>query len=253
MSDPETMVQDLQTVFSRPWTELYAEGKDIPPDEIIDPIGIGHRGARIGEVETVCRDRDGTRWLRFTTRRALEKHDGIQVELPSGGKPFGFAVNAMRESGKRNQRPISLPVGTSVELLLPVDSPTLPVGSPVFCSASQAVRRDYEFASVRESDLSEDCGSDVASLDNQIAETGEPAQPSGDSVADRLYRCYFAGVLVDLRCPDPVSRFLAVHQENDSPVFRGEIDVEFLGEFGNRIGVCGIHAVFQALPGHDSV
>ncbi|MBQ9431512.1 MAG: U32 family peptidase [Kiritimatiellae bacterium] len=153
MSDSETMVQDLQTVFSRPWTKLYAEGKDVPPDEIIDPIGIGHRGARIGEVENVCRDRDGTRWLRFTTRRALEKHDGIQVELPSGGKPFGFAVNAMRESGKRNQRPISLPVGKSVELLLPADSPTLPVGSPVFCSASQAVRRNYEFDSVRESEL----------------------------------------------------------------------------------------------------
>ncbi len=147
------LTQDLQTIFSRPWTRLYAEGPDASAESIIDPVAIGHRGAPIGRAEAVTRDRDGVRWLRFTTSRALEKHDGLQVELPDGGKPFGCAVNLLRAAG--TQRPlIALPAGSAVEVALPADDvPMIPRGAPLFCSASQAVRRRYEIRSLRESAL----------------------------------------------------------------------------------------------------
>ena len=147
------LIQDLQTVFSRPWTSLYAEGSDATPDTVIDPLAVGHRGAPIGRAEAVTRDRDGTCWLRFTTNRALEKHDGIQVELPNGGKPFGCAVNLLRTVGSQ-RTVIALPAGSNVEVALPEqDVPMIPSGAPVFCSASQAVRRRYEIQNLRESAL----------------------------------------------------------------------------------------------------
>jgi putative protease len=146
------LIQDVQTVFSRPWTTLYAESRTAAPETIIDPVAIGHRGARIGEVEAILNEQERGRWLRFKTGRALEKHDGIQVELPGGGKPFGFAVTQMRLKG-RPQTVITAPAGAIVELALPEGVPFIPQGTPVFCSASQAVRRRYEMRSVRESDL----------------------------------------------------------------------------------------------------
>ncbi len=147
------MIQDLQTVFSRPWTTLYATGRNVSKKTIIDPFAIGHRGTWIGESDAVLQDGNGIRWLRFKTTRALEKHDGIQVELPGGGRPFGFAVHQLRITG--NVRlVITAPAGASVEIALPAEeNPYIPRGTSIFCSASQAVRRAYEIHSVRESEL----------------------------------------------------------------------------------------------------
>jgi len=148
-SDEPALVQDLQTVFSRPWTSLYADGPSAAPETVIDPVMIGHRGALIGAVEQVFRDRDGVRWLRFTSNRALEKHDGIQIDLPAGGKPFGFAVDCLRPAGGR-QNAVSLAAGASVEIALPAgETPSFGRGAAVYCSASQAVRRRYEIRRVR--------------------------------------------------------------------------------------------------------
>ncbi len=147
------LIQDLQTVFSRPWTRLYAEGPGAAADTLIDPVAIGHRGAYIGTAEAVFRDRDGVRWLRFKTNRALEKHDGLQAELAGGGKPFGCAIHALRAAGSLKPV-ITLPAGTAVEVALPEDDvPRIPPGAPLFCSASQAVRRRYEIPSLREAAL----------------------------------------------------------------------------------------------------
>jgi len=147
------MIQDVQTVFSRPWTTLYAKGRNASAETMIDPVAIGHRGALIGESEAVVQDSAGLRWLRFKTNRALEKHDGIQVELPGGGRPFGFAVHQLRLTGEARLL-ITAPAGKSVEIALPEDeNPYIPRGTSIFCSASQAVRRAYEIRSVRESEL----------------------------------------------------------------------------------------------------
>jgi len=147
----QTLIQDLQTIFSRPWTSLCATGTGASADSIIDPVAIGHRGAPIGRAEAVIRDREGVRWLRFTTSRPLEKHDGLQVELPDGGKPFGCGIDTFRTLGSIRAA-LTVPAGKTVEIALPKENvPMIPPGSPVFCSASQAVRRRYAIQGLRES------------------------------------------------------------------------------------------------------
>jgi len=136
---------DLQTVFSRPWTRLFVEShKD---KEVADRDTVGHRGTFIGRVEAVL-DEGREPKLRFRTRRALEKHDGLQVDLPVLGKPFGFAVERLwlvpRGRGQR-QEVFEAPAGSVVEVSLPREHPELPVGSPVYCSSSQAVKNRYRY------------------------------------------------------------------------------------------------------------
>lgn len=145
------MASDLQTIFSRPWTTLYAQGTDARPESILEPIAIGHQGAPIGDVQCIVRDPDNRCWLRFRTTRALERHDGIQLALPTGGRAYGFAVTHQRLVGSRRDE-ITLPADSQVELLLPENEvPHIPLGTAIFCSASQAVRRRYAIQTPRES------------------------------------------------------------------------------------------------------
>lgn len=141
-------IQDLQTVFSRPWTELYAMGEDASPLSIIDPVSIGHRGAKIGETLPPRRPRT----LRFKTARALEKFDGIQIDLPQGGRPYGFSIRELFRAGERRPR-IGLDAGLEAEIPLPPDAPSIPAGSVVFCSSSQEVKRRFTIRSIRQSQL----------------------------------------------------------------------------------------------------
>src|SRR5262249_29720761 len=77
---------DLQTVFSRPWTRLFVEShKD---KEVADRDTVGHRGALVGSVEAVRDAGTAGARLRFRTARALQRHDGLQIDLPVLGKPF---------------------------------------------------------------------------------------------------------------------------------------------------------------------
>lgn len=138
--------EDIRTIFSRPWTALYADGA--ARDPVVDPVNVGHRGAQVGTVESVSRDRFG-RWLAFRTSRAIEKHDGIQVDLTRKARPVGFAVERLRHDGlprkTESAAAVSAPAGARVEVLLPDDTPELPAGAPVYCSSSQAVKRSYPF------------------------------------------------------------------------------------------------------------
>lgn len=131
---------DLRTIFSRPWTPLYALSAETPPEAIIDPLCVGHRGTPVGRVMRVVRDFDGLRWLTFETSRAIERHDGLQVDVP--GRPIGFAVDRLRDARTRRQA-ITLPAGSRVEVALPREVGDLPHGATVYCSASQAVRRAF--------------------------------------------------------------------------------------------------------------
>lgn len=143
---------NLRTIFSRPWTPLYAQSTATPPEKIIDCLCIGHRGTPIGKVQTVIRDTDGTRWLGFTTTRALEKHDGLQVDPPEGGRPIGFAVDRMREF-KSYKNQLTIPAGKRIEVALPRDVNDLPKGAIIYCSASQAVRRAFPVKQPRATEL----------------------------------------------------------------------------------------------------
>jgi putative protease len=140
---------DLQTVFSRPWTRLFVQShKD---KEVADRDTVGHRGTSIGRVEAVLGAGTAEPRLRFRTRRNLERHDGLQVDLPTLGKPFGFAVEHLRVltgGGRRSAERIGkptyhAPAGSLVEVGLPREHPELPKGSPVYCSSSQAVKQKY--------------------------------------------------------------------------------------------------------------
>jgi putative protease len=134
---------DLQTVFSRPWTKLFVQSfKD---KEVADRDTVGHRGAPIGTVEAVSKAGDGYR-VRFRTARTLERHDGLQIDLPTQGKPFGFAVEHLWlvERNKRHEV-FEAAAQALVEVGLPEDHPIIPVAAPIYCSSSQAVKQRYRY------------------------------------------------------------------------------------------------------------
>jgi len=129
---------DMQTVFSRPWTRLFVQS--YRDKEVADRDTVGHRGALIGHVEKV---RDGR--LRFRAGRALERHDGLQIDLPTLGKPFGFPIDHLFVIEKQHKvrEVFESPAGSLVEVKLPAEHPQIPTGAPVYCSSSQAVKRRY--------------------------------------------------------------------------------------------------------------
>ena len=147
-SHPATLpvtVSDLETVFSRKTTPLYLGGK--PAERVIDPTNLGHQGTEIGKVKKVTKDREGRRWLRFHTLRALEKHDGIQF---AGVERRGFGISEMRYAISR--APVfEVAAGSDVELLLPDELEVTP-GEKIFCSMSNAVKRMFPIPSFRRSD-----------------------------------------------------------------------------------------------------
>lgn len=149
-----TTTADLETVFSRRTTKLYFDG---PTGDVIDPVSLGHLGARIGTVKRITKDRDRRSWLRFHTSRALEKHDGLQFAAPEGGKPLGFGIGEMRTALSRSTV-CEVPAGTDVEILLPDEMldeaarPALRAGAAVYCSMSNVLKRRFPVPSFRPSD-----------------------------------------------------------------------------------------------------
>jgi putative protease len=147
LSDAERAAgeSDLQSAFGRPWTRLFVDShKD---KEVADRDLVGHRGALIGRIESVHRDRKSRR-IRFRSTRGVERHDGLQVDLPVLGKPFGFGVRRMwLVEGRTPVAVVEAPPGSLVEVELPQDhrdTPELPAGSLVYCASSNAVKRRYQ-------------------------------------------------------------------------------------------------------------
>jgi putative protease len=139
---------EMQSVFSRPWTQLFVQShKD---KEVADRDTVGHRGTLVGRVESVEGAGTSQPRLRFRTRRALERHDGLQIDLPVLGKPFGFAVDRLwivtPQRREKREEVFEAPADTLVEVALPREHPTVPAGAPVYCSSSQAVKQKYRHA-----------------------------------------------------------------------------------------------------------
>ena len=117
-SSKRVTLADLETIFSRRTTELYFDGKG--KDSPIDPESLGHLGAPIGTVKRVTKDREGRRWLRFHTARALEVHDGLQFDTMAEGRHLGLGIREMRPAISRT--PVfEVSAGTDVEIELPED------------------------------------------------------------------------------------------------------------------------------------
>ena len=139
---------DLEAIFSRRTTELYLDGKG--KESPIDPESLGHLGAPIGTVKRVTKDREGRRWLRFHTARALEVHDGLQFDTMADGRHLGLGIREMRPAISRT--PVfEVSAGTDVEIELPEDFP-IREGEKVYCSMSNAVKRMFPAPSFRPSD-----------------------------------------------------------------------------------------------------
>ncbi len=150
---PATTRADLETVFSRRSTTLYADGYPASPDAasdaVIDPASLGHLGTPIGVVKRVTKDREGRAWLRLHTNRALERHDGLQFAC-AGDRPAGFGITEMRTALTRTTA-FAVPANSDVEILVPDTTLSAPLqpGATVYCSASNAVKRRFPVPSFR--------------------------------------------------------------------------------------------------------
>ena len=156
VTKPDVTLEDLETVFSRRTTELYLDGRSAA-DGVVDPVSLGHVGAQVGKVKRVTKDRDGRRWVRFHTMRALERHDGLQFASPGGGKPCGFGISEMRRAISRSNA-FEVEAGADIEILLPegeeyadLGKAVVP-GADVYVSMSNAVKRQFPKPSFRPDD-----------------------------------------------------------------------------------------------------
>ena len=144
-SEKREFESDIQSIFSRPWTSLYL--KSTSYSGVTDPSFVGPRGTPVGRVDAVV-TRGRAHYLCFTTERPLERFDGLQLELEGQDKPYGFSVEDLavyRPSGARPSRTFEARAGSRVEVRLPAHHPPIPLGTVVYCSSSQAVKRRYQY------------------------------------------------------------------------------------------------------------
>ncbi|MCD7896996.1 MAG: U32 family peptidase [Planctomycetaceae bacterium] len=161
----------LQTIFARPWTTLFYHGPDNP--DAADTLVVGHRGARIGRVAATVRTPAGT-GIRFRTALPLERHDGIQIDIPREARPYGFPVDALFAVDPRGtfSPAFAVPAESEAAVALPDDAPALAPGLPVYQSSSQEVKRSYPFSRPKAG-----AHTDTAPLDVDVTVT---ARPDGD-------------------------------------------------------------------------
>ena len=137
-AEREAAERDIRSVFSRPSTELSVAGP--AHTDLVDASHGGHRGVPMGKVSSVFKNGVGRMTIRFRADLGLERHDGLQIELPGMDKPFGFPVDSLRIN---NKNVYQAPPGSTVEVELPEDTPSLPSCFPVYRSSSQEVKRRY--------------------------------------------------------------------------------------------------------------
>ncbi|NLX26513.1 MAG: U32 family peptidase [Lentisphaerae bacterium] len=141
----QQLLSDIQTIFGRPATDLYLKNADTNP---IDPTTNGHRGAVIGTIQSIVPEQ-GSHWLHFHTDRALQKFDGLKIELP-GKEPYGFSATEIRlQDDRKKHLKFEIPAHADIAVKLPTDHPYLESGLTIYCSISQTVRQRYKFEAPR--------------------------------------------------------------------------------------------------------
>ncbi|VGO15797.1 putative protease YdcP [Pontiella desulfatans] len=139
------LLSDIQTIFGRPATDLYLKKSNTNP---IDPTTNGHRGAAIGTIESIRTERND-HWLCLNTNRALQKYDGLKIEL-AGKEPYGFSATEIRlQNDRKKHLKFEVPANAGIEVKLPESHPYLESGLTVYCSISQEVRQRYGFEAPR--------------------------------------------------------------------------------------------------------
>ncbi len=129
------LTDNLKQIFARPWTKLYFKNED--RHAVVDTEFVGHRGLKIGTVEKIS-----NRTIGFKTTHALEKFDGIQIDLKGQEKPFGFSLQGMKV-GARSV--FTAAAGQMVELELPPHHPFIQVGDVVYLASSTRVKNAYPY------------------------------------------------------------------------------------------------------------
>ncbi len=208
-AEQRTLLQHLQTIFSRPTTTFYLPDHLTPNAAIIDPLATGHRGAPAGKILAVLRER-GQPWLRLHTTLPLEKHDGLQIDPPGSGQPIGFPVSRIRLRGRDL---VACPAHSTIEIPLPPETPLqlLTPDTPLYCSASQAVRRAYPLQLPRPSALP---GLHPYDLRVTLAPDAIELQAKSDAVAE-LKPCHEAQIHFPCSLPpadDPSQTRPALHK-----------------------------------------
>lgn len=185
-----TTREDLETVFSRSTTHLYADGWRQDVSDLIDPANLGHQGTPVGMVKRLTKDREGRSWLRFHTSRALEKHDGLQFvslrdrELADNARPLGMGIGEMRLAISR--KPVfEAYAGSDVEIEISDPALVEALSNPdvmpmeIRCSMSNAVKRRFPVPSFRAADYP---GVDRLDVAVKITSGGVEALARGESV-----------------------------------------------------------------------
>ncbi len=132
--------KNMQMIFARPWTNLYlnsAENK-----KVTDNNFVGHRGLFTGTLEhmTIC---DGDDYIEIVPAVAIGLHDGIQIDVMGREKPYGFAIEAMKD-GKGRFR-MTAEAGKKILLKLPDNHPYLPEQADIYIASSTAVKGAYDY------------------------------------------------------------------------------------------------------------
>ena len=142
------LVSDVQTIFSRPLTDLYIGTRC--NRKVTDIATMGHRGSPAGKVAEIAKN-SGGHCLRFQASLPLELHDGLQIDIAGMPRPFGFAVKNINILGDGRspgqKRVFTAPAGARVEIQLPRGHPAIPVGAMIYSSSSQKVKQRYDFLS----------------------------------------------------------------------------------------------------------
>ncbi len=136
----------LKTIFARPWTTLFLDSRRNP--EAADPDVVGHRGAPLAGIGRIAPSPAGPAVF-LTPSLPVERHDGLQIDLPGVSRPYGLPVDTLYAVGAegRLESVFAAPAGQPVAVALPEDAPiaALVPGLPVYQASSQAVKRSFPF------------------------------------------------------------------------------------------------------------
>ncbi len=159
----------LKTIFARPWTELFFDKLHNP--EAVDTEVVGHRGAPLGTILRFVNTPAGNA-LAFRPCMDLERHDGLQIDLPGQERPYGFGVDRLfrlvsgsmappaakrpgKHPGAEKIRATATPerweavfaaqAGQEVAVPVPEDAPALRPGQALYLASSQEVKRSFPY------------------------------------------------------------------------------------------------------------
>ncbi|MCX7029923.1 MAG: U32 family peptidase, partial [Spirochaetes bacterium] len=110
----ERLVRDAQATFAREPTTGWLRSSS--GSRLVDDRFPGHRGARLGAVTAVRRERRGPAWVRLALEGDLSLRDGLAFMSLDGTEQSAFSVQAIRNGGREAR---FARTGETVEVRLP--------------------------------------------------------------------------------------------------------------------------------------